>query len=95
MYLIDVSTSITDFLDLLKSQGRLPRVVHGDLRRTNNFSPEAKETLGLVDGEEIDVSTPLLWWEEKWLTLEDEPACYASIYFNPGTTSIAMVVNLV
>ncbi|MGI9861762.1 GntR family transcriptional regulator [Moorella naiadis] len=157
----------TDFLDLLKSQGRSPRVVHGDLRRTRNFSPEAGAALGLMAGDEVikldriyylddrpailaeieiprkrlrqlpdgeannltfkdfyetycagelvkmvmniksriypqaaelfkvDVSTPLLWWEEKWLTLEDEPACYAGIYFNPGATSITMVVNLV
>lgn len=43
---------------------------------------------------QIDSHTPLLWWEEKWLTLEDQPACYASVYFNPGVTSLSLVVTL-
>lgn len=156
----------TDFLDLLKGQGRSPRVVHRGLMLTRDFSPEAGVALGLTAGDEvvkldriyylddlpailaeieipsqrlqqlpegevgnltfkdfyetyctgelvkmiiniksriyprgaelfnIDTATPLLWWEERWLTLEDEPACYASIYFNPWMTSITMVVNL-
>ncbi|MBE3581848.1 MAG: GntR family transcriptional regulator [Thermoanaerobacteraceae bacterium] len=39
-------------------------------------------------------SAPLMWWEEVWYTLEDTPACYVDVYFNPEQVELALVVSL-
>ncbi|MBE3582301.1 MAG: GntR family transcriptional regulator [Thermoanaerobacteraceae bacterium] len=66
-------------------EGELVKMI---IRMKSRIYPPAAELFGL------DSQTPLLWWQEKWLTLEDQPACYSSVHFNPNIDPLAMVVAL-
>ncbi|HBT46276.1 MAG TPA: hypothetical protein DEA73_00120 [Peptococcaceae bacterium] len=66
-------------------EGELVKMV---IRMKSRIYPPAAAFFGLDD------QTPLLWWQEKWLTLEDRPACYTNVYFNPHIEPLAMVVAL-
>ncbi|MGI9951013.1 GntR family transcriptional regulator [Moorellaceae bacterium AZ2] len=80
----DAKPTLKEFYELY-CEGELVKMI---IQMKSRIYPPAAEIF------QLDGQTPLLWWQEKWLTLEDQPACYASVYFNPGITSLAMVVAL-